>query len=629
MPFAFRSQIATLAAALACLNPIPQVAAAGLAVERDQLILMGSAQLPAPAGRTGADVLATGDFNCDGRSDLAVGSPFSTVGGDDGAGSVSILYGDTMAGVAAAGALLDQDRGNIDGVAGPDDRFGSSLTAADFDGDGCDDLVIGVPLEDLDAGANAGMVTLVKGEAGGLAASNSDVSMPSSGASPHGPVASHVKGFAVAAVPRMTDANARPYLAISATGHDHDALAERSGGVSIRRSASGLLDGVATFFERSDLPGETDRYAGAFGEVLAAGDFDGDGYGDLVAYTQALNGCFFSGSNCVVNEGALFVNYGAGSAANFRYEVLHQNVSGIAGSVEQSDKFGENMAVGDFNDDGYDDLAIGISSEDINGLSNAGMVTVLYGHPGGLAVNAASSDSFDDGDFSGLLQEAGDEFGRGLAAGDFNRDGFDDLAIGVPGETLVNGGTAVGSVVVANGSAAGIVLGTRTVINLDQSGRSRALDFYGRQLAVGDFNNDNVDDLAVTLPNRKDASQENKGAVHIVFSTADTRTSIQSISPPQVMPGQSYTVSVRSRRIGVPATPLGRGSVTVQEVGGGSCVATLNTVGDGSCALTASGTPGTRTINASYPGLAGFRASNATPASVVVVGPAIFQNGFE
>lgn len=628
MTLNFRHRFAPLGALLVCLGPTTDARAAGLAVERDQLILMGSAALPAASGQTGADVLASGDFNCDGESDLAVGSPFSAIGGDSQAGSVSILYGELTTGVAAAGTLLDQDRGNIDGVAEPNDRFGSALAAADVDGDGCTDLAIGVPLQDLDAGANAGMVSLVKGEAGGLAASNSDLSLPSTGAAPHGPVADHAKGVAVAAVPRMTDANARPYLAIAATGHDHDALAVRSGGVSIRRSASGLLDGVSAFFERSDLPGETDRFAGAFGSALASGDFDGDGYGDLVAYTQALNGCFFSGSNCVLDEGALFVNYGAASAANFRYEVLHQNVAGIAGSVEESDSFGEDMAVGDFNDDGYDDLAIGIASEDANGLFNAGMVTILYGHPGGLAANAASSDSIDDGDFNGLLQEAGDEFGRGLAAGDFNRDGFDDLAIGVPGETLVNGGQAVGSVVVANGSAAGIVRGTRTVINLDQSGRSRALDFYGRKLAVGDFNNDNVDDLAVTLPDRKNASQEIKGAVHIVFSTADTGTSIQSISPPQVMPGQSYTVTVRSRRIGVPTSPLGRGSVTVQEVGGGSCVATLASNGDGSCTLTA-GTLGTRTVNASYPGVAGFRASNATPATVSVVGPDIFKNGFE
>ena len=602
--------------------------ATGLSVERDQLVLLGSAQLPAPSGATNALALASGDFNCDGNSDLAVGSPLSTVGGEDNAGSVSILYGDATAGVASTGQLLHQDLTNVDGAAEADDRFGSSLAAADFNGDACSDLAVGIPREDLDVGVDAGSVALLFGEAGGLASSNIDLSLPGSGAAPHGPVAGHLKGTAVAAVPRMTTASTRPFLAISATGHAHDFLTGDSGGVSVRRNGNGVLDSVATFFERSDMPGESDRYVGRLGEHLAAGDFDGDGFGDLVAYTQVLDGCFFSGSNCVRDEGVLFVNYGAASATNFRYEVLHQNVPGIAGTAEEADKFGTHMAVGDFNNDGLDDLAVGVISEDVGTIFNAGMVTVLYGHPAGLAANTASSLSFEEDDFNGLQQEEGDEFGGGLAAGDFNRDGFDDLAIGVASEDLVNGGVNVGSVIIANGSASGIVLGTRTVINLDQSGRSRSFDHYGATLATGDFNNDNVDDLAVGIPDRKNASQTIKGAAHIVFSTSDTSTVIRSISPSQVMPGQTYTVSVRSRRVGIAVLPFGRGMINVQEVGGGSCVATLGSTGDGSCTMTA-GSVGTRTVNASYPGLPGFRASNATPSSVSIVGPNIFKNSFE
>lgn len=620
---------AALGITLVCALQATDAVAVGLAVERDQLILLGSAQLPAPAGQTSVDALAVGDFNCDGESDVAVGSPLSDVGGDANAGSASILFGNQTTGVAASGQVLHQDLANVDGASEADDRFGSSLAAADFNGDACSDLAIGVPFEDVDAGVNAGAVALLLGEADGLATSNIDLFLPSSGSAPNGPVGGHAKGLAVAAVPRMTTASTRPFLAISATGHDHDALATNSGGVSVRRNASGVLDGVSNFFERSDLPGESDRFNGTFGEHLAAGDFDGDGFGDLVAYTQILDGCFFSnGPSCIRSEGVLFVNYGAASAANFRYEVLHQNVAGIAGTVEESDLFGANMAVGDFNNDGLDDLAVGTHSEDVGTLFNAGTVTVLYGHPGGLAANTASSDTIDENDFSGLLQEESDEFGGGLAAGDFNLDGFDDLAIGVAGEDLVNGGVNTGSVIVANGAATGIVLGTRSVINLDQSGRGRSGDRYGATLATGDFNNDNVDDLAVGIPNRKDGSQTIKGAAHIVFSTADTGTSILSISPAQVMPGQTYTVSVRSRRIGVPGLPLGRGSVTVQETGGGSCVATLNVAGDGSCSITA-GTLGTRIVNASYTGLPGFRASNAAASSIAVVGPNIFQNSFE
>src|SRR4030095_10158221 len=53
--------------------------------------------------------------------------------------------------------------------------------------------------------------------------------------------------------------------------------------------------------------------------------------------------------------------------------------------------------------------------------------------------------------------EAGDAFGTSLAAGDFNGDTFSDLAIGAPGEILVQGGIgADGRVTVIFGSARGL-----------------------------------------------------------------------------------------------------------------------------------------------------------------------------
>jgi len=51
--------------------------------------------------------------------------------------------------------------------------------------------------------------------------------------------------------------------------------------------------------------------------------------------------------------------------------------------------------------------------------------------------------------------EAGDEHGRAVAVGDFNRDGFDDVAMGAPGED-VNATTNAGSVVVSFGSTYGV-----------------------------------------------------------------------------------------------------------------------------------------------------------------------------
>ena len=47
-----------------------------------------------------------------------------------------------------------QNKNNITGTVEKDDRFGYSLMAGDFDGDEKDDLIMGVPFEDLASGGN-------------------------------------------------------------------------------------------------------------------------------------------------------------------------------------------------------------------------------------------------------------------------------------------------------------------------------------------------------------------------------------------------------------------------------------------------------------------------------------------
>ena len=111
------------------------------------------------------------------------------------------------------------------------------------------------------------------------------------------------------------------------------------------------------------------------------------------------------------------------------------------------------MASGDFDGDGTDDLAIGVPDEDVSGGTNGGAVHIIYGTGEGLS---ATNDEFLTQNTSGVPGEPGssDRFGFALMAGNFNNDGFTDLAIGIPGERL-NSNSGAGGVNIAYGETDG------------------------------------------------------------------------------------------------------------------------------------------------------------------------------
>jgi len=393
-------------------------------------------------------------------------------------------------------------------------------TCRDFNNDGFDDLVIGVPFEDL-SGTDEGAVNVIYGSAFGLhrsAGHNDQFWTQDSG----GIAGSAGNNDDFSSSLGIGDFNGDTFddLAIGVVG-------ENSWGAVnvIYGSAFGLHQdsGNANQFWGQNSGGivDTAENGDDFGSSLAIGDFNNDGFDDLAIGVPSES---LSGSN----EGAVNVIYG--SASGLHRDLGHtdqfwtQDVGGIADTAEDNDNFGSSLAVGDFNDDGFDDLAIGVTGEDLSG-SNEGAVTVIYGSANGLHKDLGHADQFWTQDTGGIADTAedGDQFGWALTVGDFNNDGFDDLAIGVPFEDLSGGNDGV--VTVIYGSANGLhkKLGHNDQLWSQDTGgiadTAENSDNFGRTLTIGDFNNDGFDDLAIGVPSES-LSGTDEGAVTVIYGSA-------------------------------------------------------------------------------------------------------------
>lgn len=252
-----------------------------------------------------------------------------------------------------------------------------------------------------------------------------------------------------------------------------------------------------------------------FGSAVAVGDFDNDGFDDLAvgAYGEAIGS--------ISDAGHVNVIYGSaqGLTADGN-QVWYQDSSGILDYCESGDYYGYALAAGDFDNDGFDDLAVGARGEDVNGFSNAGAVNVIFGSSSGLT---ATGDEFWHQDFSGISSscETDDYFGSALAAGDFDNDGFDDLAVGVEGESI-GAASQAGAVSVIYGASSGLTPSGNQFWRQGASGiigSYETLDHFGYSLAVGDFDRDGYDDLAIGVPHEDIGSTTNAGSVNVIFGS--------------------------------------------------------------------------------------------------------------
>jgi hypothetical protein len=435
------------------------------------------------------------DFNGDGYGDLAVGVPAEHVAGLVDAGAVNVVYGSATGLAQASNELLRPGKdvnGLLAGVPESYAFYGRSLSTGDFNGDGFDDLAIGIPSKDTPAINDCGMVHVIFGSAFGL---------QGGGAGPNDVQLS--QGIGVGNQRDPYDRFGASVAAGDLNGDGFDDLLIGAPGEDLFGSDTGIVHvafGAATGFSgTTDYFDPTGQASGdAFGDVVLLADLDGDGLDDVIVSKpgEHVNGEAGAGAVAVIRTDF---------HQNITFHELHRDqVFGnllVAESSQAYDAFGSSLAAADFDRDGALDLAVGVPGDDINGVSSAGSVQLFRYLPSGVH---PVSDQVWHQEVPGVMgtAHAYDSFGSALTTYDHDLDGYPDLAIGAHLDRLL-GVIPTGAVNVlrANGSngltATNDALLTYTGLGLGVA--TNGMEF-GRALSAGRFAGTCDDRLVIGIP---------------------------------------------------------------------------------------------------------------------------------
>ena len=409
----------------------------------------------------GFSVSTAGDVNGDGFSDVIVGS-WGFTNDQTSEGRAFVYHGSAGGLSVTPNWTAEANQANA--------RFAYSVsTAGDVNGDGFDDVIVGAAqFSNGEAGEGKAFVYL--GSASGLSSTPSWTAEGNQAFAEFG-----------ASVSTAGDVNGDGFDEVIVGSQFFDNGQDGEGGAFVYHgSASGLS-------VTPNWTAEGNEIGIQFGcSVSAAGDVNGDGFGDVVVGALVY-------SNGQTNEGRVLAYHGSPSG-------LRSTHSWNPESNQQNAYFGVSVAgAGDVNGDGYADVIVGAQGY-TNGQSAEGRAFVYHGSSDGLAPLPSWTGEIN-------VQDA--SLGHSVAtAGDVNGDGYADVIVGAMNVT--NGQFAEGQAIVYVGSSFGLQTFPYWTSESNQASAN-----YGISVATaGDVNGDGFSDVMVGAW-RYDSGQPDEGRAFV------------------------------------------------------------------------------------------------------------------